>query len=243
VSRTTAALSLDKQIADVSGNRGQILRELRRQIGTKGVARITMRDLAAASGVTTKTLYNLFGSKDALISETIRYTYKSIMTSIMGSDPDIDAFGQLVAFVCGAARFNLSERMYVAAAVYAYYSADSSSTAIHRDFREFVTPAVTGLLVSMQDAGELHRWSPPAVLSRQIVDSMMSTAAEWSKGVIRDSQLLDASLLSVLSLMHAHLTDRREPDVRARLKSISLKLTSKADSSSGRQNARRKGRS
>lgn len=241
MSRTTAALSLDKQIADVSGNRGQILRELRRQIGTKGVARITMRDLAAASGVTTKTLYNLFGSKDALISETIRYTYKSIMTSIRGNDPKIDAFGQLVGFVRGAARFNLSERMYVAAAVYAYYSADPSSIAIHNDFREFVTPAVSGLLVSMQDAGELHRWSRPAVLSRQIMDSMMSTAAEWSKGVIRDSQLLDASLLSVLSLLHAHLTDRREPDVRTRIKSISLKLSGNAASASS-QNTRRKRR-
>ena len=94
--------------AEDNSKRNQVLRELRRQIGVTGLAGITMRDLALASGVATKTLYNLFGSKDALVAETVKDTYKTVMDTIKVHDGDLVAFDRLLAYVTASARFNLA---------------------------------------------------------------------------------------------------------------------------------------
>jgi hypothetical protein len=76
----------------------------------------------------------------------------------------------------------------------------------------------------MREAGELNNWSPPAVLARMIVESMLSTVAEWTRNVVRDDELVDASLLAVLSLLLPHLTESLEMPVRARIRALSEKL-------------------
>jgi TetR/AcrR family transcriptional regulator, cholesterol catabolism regulator len=195
-----------------------------------------MRDLASASGVATKTLYNLFGSKDALISETIRHTYRDVMGAIDKNKPGLDAFGHLTAYVTASARFNLDERIYSRAAIYAYYSADTALISFHRDFHDYIGGAINRLLTEMKDCGELQLWSPPSVMSRQIVECMLSTAAEWARGVLSDEQLVDASMLGVLSLIHGHLTDRRKPETRARIEALSRKLS--AEPVNGRPSSR-----
>jgi AcrR family transcriptional regulator len=223
--RSAVTQPSDQSIAEVTGKRGQILRELRRQIGSRGIASITIRDLAAASGVATKTLYNLFGSKDALISETIRYTYRDVMGAIDKNKPGLDAFGHLTAYVAASARFNLEERIYSRAAIYAYYSADTALVSFHRDFHDYIGGAINRLLTDMKESGELRPWSPPSVIARQIVECMLSTAAEWARGMLSDEQLVDASMLGVLSLIHGHLTDLRKPETRARIEALSAKLS------------------
>ena len=59
-----------------------------------------------------------------------------------------------------------------------------------------------------------------------IVESMISTVAEWTRNVVRDDELVDASLLAVLSLLLPHLTESLEMPVRARIRALSEKLGS-----------------
>jgi len=219
-----AAIKRDNHLGEVPGKRGQILRELRRQIGVQGIAGITMRDLALASGVATKTLYNLFGSKDALISESVRDTYKSVMGAITQSDRDLDAFEQLISYASASAQFNLAEPIYTRAMIYAYYSADTSLGSFHQDFHNYIGGAFKDLLLQMRQTGDLQPWSPPHVIARQIVESLISTAAEWTKDIWQDEAFVDTSLLSVLSLLYVHLTDRLQSQVQDRIKELSKKL-------------------
>jgi AcrR family transcriptional regulator len=212
------------RLSEPTGKRGKILRELRRQIDLQGIAGITMRDLALAAGVTPKTLYNLFGSKDALVSQSVRDTYKTVMGAITQDHKDLDAFEQLIAYAAASAEFNLSEPVYTSTMIYAYYSADSSLVSFHEDFHNYIGGAFKILLKSMQDAGELHSWSPAEVIARQIVECLISTAAEWTRGIVSSDQFIDTSLLGVLSLLYVHLKNKRQVEAKAKIKALSEKL-------------------
>jgi AcrR family transcriptional regulator len=212
---------------DNSSKRAQVLREFRRQIdamGVAGITSITMRDLALSAGVATKTLYNLFGSKDALVAETVRDTYRSVIHQIAEHDGDLAAFDCLLAYVTASARFNLSEPVYSRAMIYAYYSTDVSLASVHRDFHDYIGGAFQRLLADMRRKGEINRWSPPPVVARMIVESMISTVAEWTRNVLRDDELVDASLLAVLSLLLPHLAEPRATAVKARIRALSKKF-------------------
>jgi AcrR family transcriptional regulator len=212
------------QAAEPTGKRGQVLRELRRQIGVRGIDGITMRDLAKESGVALKTLYNLFGSKEALVAESVRETYRSVMGSITQGHECLDAFDQLIAYARASAQFNLAEPVYTKAMIYAYYAQYSSECSFHADFHDYIGGGFEELLVKMQILGELRPWSSPKVIARQIVESLISTAAEWIKQVVPDDAFVDSSLLSVFSLLYVHLNDRRRDEAEARIREIGARL-------------------
>jgi hypothetical protein len=62
------------------------------------------------------------------------------------------------------------------------------------------------------------------VIARQIVESLISTAAEWIKQVVPDDAFVDSSLLSVFSLLYVHLNDRRRDEAEARIREIGARL-------------------
>jgi AcrR family transcriptional regulator len=101
------------------GLRFQILVALRRQIAANGLQALTVRDFAASCGVATRTLYNLFGSKDNLISESIRESYQTVMDSIAAKpDPDASPLTQLLEYVELSSRWMRSESGYSRAMIY-----------------------------------------------------------------------------------------------------------------------------
>jgi AcrR family transcriptional regulator len=219
---------IEAQDSEPTGKRGQILRELRRQIGVRGIDGITMRDLAIASGVALKTLYNLFGSKEALVAESVRETYRRVMGSIIQDDGAPEPFDQLIAYASRSAQFNLAEPVYTKAMIYAYYAAYESEYSFHKDFHDYIGGGFENILTEMQTLGELRDWSSPRVIARQIVESLISTAAEWAKQVIPDDAFADTSLLTILSLLHVHLDDRRRNETEARIREIGERLEAKA---------------
>jgi AcrR family transcriptional regulator len=214
--------------SDPAGKRAKILRELRHQIGVRGIESITMRELAPASGVAVATLYNLFDSKEALIAEAVRETHRIVMDSIIQDDGTPDAFDRLLAYAARAAQFNLSEPVYAKAMVYAYYAASKSEYSFHQDFHEYVGGSLEKLLAEMQTLGKLRKWSLPQIIARQIAESMIGTTAEWTKQVIPDEAFIDTALLGILTLLHVHLEDRLRDETQARIRSISDILASKS---------------
>ena len=210
-------------ISELGGKRGQILRTLLKSLGSKGIPSITMRGLAKDAGVATKTIYNLFGSKDALISEIIRHTYRERMALIKEANADIDAFEQLTKFVLASAQFNVAEAEYSHAVVYAYYSADESLGSFHHDMHDYIGGELSNLLEDMKSKGELESWSSPKVIARQIIESMISSAAEWTIRSLSDEEFIDVTLVNVLTILYVHLTSH-ESEVKANIKLLNKKL-------------------
>jgi len=212
------------QAGEPTGKRAQILRELRRQIGLRGIERITMRNLAAEAGVALATLYNLFGSKEAMVVEAVRETHRLVMGSMIQDDPAAGAFDQVIGYACRSAQFILSEPIYGKAMVYAYYVAKESENLFHRDLQDYIGATLANLLAEMQRLGELRAWSSPLLIARQMTEALFGIASQWSRQVIPDEAFIDTALLTSLSLLHVHLNDRRRAQTEARIRDVSQKL-------------------
>src|SRR5262245_58140931 len=62
---------------------GRILTSARDLLGEIGAERMTMRDLAAVSGVSAATLYNRFGTKDTLVTHAVLDHYEQAIRKVM----------------------------------------------------------------------------------------------------------------------------------------------------------------
>src|SRR5210317_945213 len=69
----------------------RILTVVREQITAVGYDGINVRDVAAASGVALKTLYNLYGSKDELLLASVAELLKDVqqLDHVAGAEPGI----------------------------------------------------------------------------------------------------------------------------------------------------------
>src|SRR5258705_13283731 len=83
--------------------RGRIMTAARKLVATKGYQGLTMRDLARAARVSVPTLYNLFGSKDAILVAELEASAARLSASM---PPIEDGF-----FARGMAAFEMGMRM------------------------------------------------------------------------------------------------------------------------------------
>jgi Bacterial regulatory proteins, tetR family len=211
--------------------RAQILKELRHQIAVKGVQGLTMRGLAASSGVATRTLFNLFGSKDALICDSLKSMDHDVHVIIVAnSKVDADPLGQLIDYIEVATGLIKSEPGYSNAMIYAYYSPDPSLLGFHRYFHDFKKAMFADILSEMQRPGELREWVSIDLLARRIVETHISVVAEWTRGIVTDDELVDSALFAVLTIMIGHVGSAYEKRVIARLSALgrALKKTSRS---------------
>lgn len=74
--------------------RQRILEVVREQIAAVGYEALTMRDLAAASGVALKTLYNLYGNKDKLLLAAVAELISDVehLDRVTSAEPGIPRY-------------------------------------------------------------------------------------------------------------------------------------------------------
>jgi AcrR family transcriptional regulator len=212
-----------------NGKRAQILKQLRRQLAVKGVHGLTMRGLAASSGVATRTLFNLFGSKDALICDSLGDMDHDVHMIVMsGRKAYKNPVEQLFDYIEIASKLIRSEPGYSSAMIYAYYSADSSLISFHKYFHDFKTAMFTEILSKMRSPDELRPWVSIDLLARRIAETHIAVVAEWTRGVLRDDELVDAAGFAVATILVGHVGPVYEEHVVQKLTKFARALNSKA---------------
>ena len=84
----------------------------------------TMRDLAQESGVATGTLYNLFGSQDAVIAEAVIEVFEQRVTGMTTPDQESDALALFEARSEAAYKEILRVPAYAKKMVQIYFNAE-----------------------------------------------------------------------------------------------------------------------
>jgi AcrR family transcriptional regulator len=178
----------------------RILEVTRREIAALGYAAITMQGLAAASEVSTKTLYNLYGSKDELLLTAVEDLLHQIR-----QHPDLakapEGLTSLLAF------FEVTDRQIVATPHYAEVMARTLFQAEkgHRltrillgDTRNFATEA---LAISIEQ-GEVHPDIDPVAIGKILMANEWGAILLWSKGLLPLQQFgrraLESRLMTLL---------------------------------------------
>lgn len=167
--------------------RSRIVAAARRLIAQQGYEGLNMRALADAAHVSVPTLYNLFGSKHAILAAEMQDAFHSIAAAF-----DLKKRGDAVeraATLLGAGIKNL-------VAVPGYYRelvhvmlTSREPDELRRSIEDQYVALMAGNLRAGQADGELADWFDADVLARQMFFTFMMVVLGWARGEIDDDGL------------------------------------------------------
>ena len=177
--------------------RRRILHETRRMMVEGGVDQMGMRELAERSGVSLRTLYNAFGSKEALIAAAVRQYYDKFLRALSeGRDP-YDFDWVLTGIVATNLR-NQQIRDYLSGVVGLYFSL-SADEAIRVELQRIGAGFMVPWLELLQARRQLRRGTDITRSISHIASLQYAINQEWLAGCIPDDAFVPAILDGVLT--------------------------------------------
>jgi len=196
--------------------RSRILAAARKLIAERGYEALSMRTLAHASRVSVPTLYNLFGSKHAILAAEMQETFADISRSLEQA-PRGDALHRAATLLDAGIRNMLAVPGFARELVHVMLTHREMDSLRHQVEHQYIA-FMAGNLRAGQADGELARWFDPEVMSRQMFATFMTTILGWAKGDFDDDGLRQAATFgqSMLLLGVAKGDAARKLEQRAR---------------------------
>ena len=163
--------------------RARIQKAARDLVAERGYDGLTMRDLAQAARVSVPTLYNLFGSKDAILVAELEAMVETIRTRVPALPPDASFFARgFATFDTGMRLIEDSPEFFRAVTRMFLTSPDSAPL---RQRADTVSAAVMrDTLASAQRAGEIHAWVDLDTVTMHAMALYNSWYLRWALGEI-----------------------------------------------------------
>lgn len=177
--------------------RERILSAARTLVAERGYEGLTMRDLARAAKVSVPTLYNLFGSKDAILVTELEAMAATIARAMPTTG---DSFLQrgMATFDAGMKILEASPAFF-RAVMQMFLTSSETIDARRRVELEFVEIMATTLRAA-KAAGQLADWADPSIVARHMYTQHSAMYLAWSLGEV-DFATFRAATLSG----HAHI--------------------------------------
>lgn len=184
--------------------RARIIDTTRELIAELGIEAITMRDLAQRCDVAVATLYNQFGSREAIIAEALRQDFEgrylplSEKTSTLSpADKVRERIGDAVRGMTGPLRDYTRSVMFF----YFHHRPDSIvRAAIH----DFVSADFRHIAEEIRNRGDLQPWVRVDTFSDDLITQLYALVMKWSQGLIADkrlkSRLMQAAAASFIGI-------------------------------------------
>ena len=182
--------------------RRRILREVRKMIAESGLAGFSVRVLASRAGIAQRTLYNAFGSKEAVIALAIR----QYMDDFNAQTPMRFQPGTLeerLEKLIKVHSRNVQIRPYTTA-IMAVYNSFTAHSAIRDTIRNVAERSLQPYTEALHQGGDLVPGVTPESFIRHQTTITYAILTDWCMGDLKDDQLVDhvteAFLCGVLSL-------------------------------------------
>lgn len=179
--------------------RRRILREARRIISENGLEDLNMRELSRRADVSTKTIYNAFGSKEMVLALAI-YTYFEQFVAHTSFDDDAQTFSGALNRQTTSTLRDIDIPNYMKAVIALYFSPSVHPT-IHAVLIDLATRSWIGWLRAVEDRRELHSGVVMRELLVDLSNIQYGRIHEWCTGGIDDGIFMRRSLSSVLLLL------------------------------------------
>ena len=159
----------------------RILESARRLIAEKGYDGLTMRDLASASGVSEKTLYNLYRGKDQLIMRAVADLLDNIQQRVVesGCQPGL---ATILAYSAAMSEQIVETPAYADAMASGLFRANPDSPLVDVLMRSNGSLLERELRHALA-RGELHEDVDIGELASILVSHMWGTVLSWNKGL------------------------------------------------------------
>jgi len=176
----------------------RILEETKRLIVSVGADGITMRDLAAASGVAHGTLYNRFGGKDQLISQAVLDHYEKVIRSRLnnyaGARTPLDKVLVGIDLIASDCERGPAFGRALMSAYFKVKGEGRQLIALYQALYSMWLPVI----VEMQQRGLLRPWIAAPALCTEMCEREFGTVMKWAQGDFAINHLRDRTTFSVL---------------------------------------------
>jgi len=170
----------------------RILETARREITLAGYDSLTMQQLASASGVSTKTLYNLYGSKDELLLAAVAELLGNLEQNAVVSEaqPGVPA---LLAFTGVVCQQIIDTPRYAEVMARALFQADSQHRLVDILLGNSVRFYQSQLQVAV-DLRQVDRDLDVSGFARRLAAHQWGIILLWSKGLFNLEELAHQAL-------------------------------------------------
>jgi TetR/AcrR family transcriptional regulator len=166
-------------------------------VGSKGMAGLTVDDIAAEAGVAKGTVYYNFGSKDGLIEELLRYGVDLLADRLRKAEGATDAADTLALLVDGALAFFAEYSTFGQLLVSELWQTPGQWHQTLTLLRDQVTSIIRAQLQRLADAGELPEGIDVRTASAALFGTVLVVAMDWlvfqpqrERAEVRESVLL-----------------------------------------------------
>lgn len=192
--------------------RRRILREARKMISNEGIDAFNMRDLGKRANVSTRTIYNAFGSKETVIALSIHAYFEKFMAHVRF---DVEAFsfeGALARQVTSTLR-DVDIPHYMKAVTFLYFS-----PTLHPDIRTVLLDLATrpwiAWLGGLQALRQLEKHIDIDDLLADLSNLQYARLQEWCLGALDDEAFLQKTLSGILVLLAGATCGKARASVR-----------------------------
>lgn len=218
--RTTAApVMTERQSARIE----RILEATKQLLGEVGADKLTMRDVALASGVAEGTLYNRFGTKDGLLTTAVLdYFQQAIELRVMHRREQTPL--RKLIFSAEVVVDSIMQAQGFARALMSTYFRIGNDRSMPTELAKAIRKTWMPILTEMSSAQQLAPWIALDLLARDLCDREMGVVLKWAQGDVPDTQFRDALIFALLMPLLAVSAGKQAKDIEAELIKLNRKL-------------------
>jgi AcrR family transcriptional regulator len=198
--------------------RSRIIAAARELVVKHGYDGLTMRDLADKARVSVPTLYNLFGSKDAILVAGLERTAVVIASRIRMHEHESFFARGMAAFEAGMDL--IEEQPEFFRAVMRMFLTSPETSPMRQRVEDGYVAIMAGNLRAAKQAGQLLDWVDPEIVARHMHAQYMACFLGWGLGEIDGPSFRAAALSGICLLLMGVTTGAFHAEVEARLKKL-----------------------
>lgn len=195
-----------------------------RILSQSGMEGLTIRSLARESQVTTRTLYQRFGSKDNIIALVIIDAYERSVDPYQklsrADDQPLDALLRLLDLLVQLMRANAN----FARALMAVYFKHETPRLLPSRLFEILLQRFRPIIANMESTQRLQHWITSERAACEITHLTLSACFQWTQGAIEEAHLYDASSFRILTFLRGISEKTQAKAIGSVLKTIAPRL-------------------
>ena len=169
--------------------RDRIIAITRELIAELGIESITMRDLAQRCSVAVATLYNQFGSREAIIAEALRSEFEGRYQPLSQLTARLDSAGKVRRLIGEGVRGMTGSLRGYARSVAIFYFHPKPDSRLRSEIHDFITSEFLSIVHEIDALGDLQPWVRAHIFADDLITQLYSLVMKWSQGHISDRHL------------------------------------------------------
>ncbi len=186
-------------------------------VAARGYDGLTMRELAHTARVAVPTLYNLFGSKDAILVAELEAQALEIAAHLPDGGDSFFARG-MAAFETGMLLVESAPDLY--RAVMQMFLTSPETAPMRQRLEEGYIAIMASNLIAAKAAGQLASWAEPTVIARHMFALYMAAFLAWGIGELDLPGFRAAALSGVCHMLAGPARGPFAVEVEAKLGSL-----------------------